>query len=324
MSSEIPLQDEELENLMQTLELETGVTSAPVSLPKEPQPTPSNEMFTADELLELESTLPEAVAEKQTAGASNLQAALAGLVSGADPVETKPEVSLEEELLAGIEVPETPAPAVVEEPQQVEVMAGNIKSASITDPAAMTISTAASATVATVATAPKPGGIFSAPLSFQVDPDEFKKETRVNPNDLDTCFVQQSSLRAYYNTQSANAESQAARIKLRFEIIEAKLYDEHRKTLAASSAKATEKMVENAVKTDPRWLAAKERLIDAETIASINKGLALSLADRRDMLIQLGANQRDEAKGQMRMAAAKDAADSLTQRALDSAQHALK
>lgn len=318
MSSEIPLQDEELENLMQTLEMETGVTSAPVSLPKEPQPTPSNEMFTADELLELESTLPEAVAEKQTADASNLQAALAGLASGADPVETKPEVSLEEELLAGIEVPETPAPAVVEEPQQVEVMAGNIKSASITDPAAMTISTA------TVATAPKPGGIFTAPLSFQVDPDEFKKETRVNPNDLDTCFVQQSSLRAYYNTQSANAESQAARIKLRFEIIEAKLYDEHRKTLAASSAKATEKMVENAVKTDPRWLAAKERLIDAETIASINKGLALSLADRRDMLIQLGANQRDEAKGQMRMAAAKDAADSLTQRALDSAHHAMK
>lgn len=83
-------------------------------------------------------------------------------------------------------------------------------------------------------------------------------------------------------------------------------------------------MVENAVKTDPRWLAGKENVIEAETIAAVNKSLAISLADRRDMLIQLGADRRDEAKGQARLLAAQAEREGMANRAADAGKAALQ
>lgn len=153
-------------------------------------------------------------------------------------------------------------------------------------------------------------------LRYFVDPAAFKKETAVNNYNLDTCFMEQSSLRAYYGSMAAQAEAQASLSKTKFEVLEARLYDHHRKALAASGEKTTEKMVENAVKCDPRWLTGKERVIDAESIAAVNKALSVSLADRRDMLIQLGADRRDESKGQARLLAIKEQASETANRAV--------
>lgn len=173
----------------------------------------------------------------------------------------------------------------------------------------------ASASPSAPSSAPIPIVAPAKGLQFFVDPNAFKIETQIKAHDLDTCFMQQSSLRAYYGTMAANAEAQAARSKTKFEVLEARLYDYHRKALTDSGAKVTEKMVENAVKTDPRWLSGKESVIDADTIAAVNKALAISLADRRDMLYQLGADRRDEAKGQARMNAIREEQASLANRA---------
>lgn len=143
--------------------------------------------------------------------------------------------------------------------------------------------------------------VETASRKYYIDPAEFQLQTAINPSNLDDAFVKQNSLRAYYGTQAAFAEGAASRAKARFEVSEADLYDTHRRRLSALSEKVTEKMVENAVKTDPRWIEAKNEMIDAETTASLNKAMAASLMDRRDMLIQLGADRRDEMKGQMRM-----------------------
>lgn len=318
----IPMEGQELEDLMMLLEKETGIPSATVSVPvvasseevidegdisekelaealgaSDPTPPvpPVNDMFTDEELAEESLLTAEALKADDVKKANNLQSGLAALKGKT----TAPESDSESDaILASLQDEPVSLKAEVPEPE--------IKTMELRVPAS------------------PPVGVFSAPLRFVVDPGSFKKETAVNPNDLDTCFVQQSSLRAFYNTQSAEAESQAARIKLRFDIIEAKLYDKHRRELTATVAKPTEKMVENAVKCDPLWLQAKERVIDAETIANINKGLSMSLADRRDMLIQLGANQRDESKGQLRMQAVREANESMTDRALAAGSSALK
>ena len=71
----------------------------------------------------------------------------------------------------------------------------------------------------------------------------------------------------------------------------------------------------NAVKLDPRWIKGKNTVIEAETIASINKSLVISLADRRDMMIQLGADRREEFKGGVRILAEQNERDSLAARA---------
>lgn len=152
-------------------------------------------------------------------------------------------------------------------------------------------------------------------LSFYVDIQAFNRDTKLTEATLDNAMMEQSGLRAFYGSQAAQAEAQHARLKVRFEVLEAKLYDEHRKTLAAGTEKVTEKMVENAVKLDPRWLKGKNTVIEADTIASINKSLVISLSDRKDMMVQLGADRREEFKGGVRILAAQDERESLAERA---------
>lgn len=154
-----------------------------------------------------------------------------------------------------------------------------------------------------------------AKLNFYVDVNAFNRETKLTEATLDNAMMEQSGLRAYYGSQAAQAEAQHARLKVRFEVLEAKLYDEHRKVLAASGEKVTEKMVENAVKLDGRWLKAKNTVIEAETVAAINKSLVGSLADRRDMMIQLGADRREEFKGATRVLEAQGERENLASRA---------
>jgi hypothetical protein len=158
------------------------------------------------------------------------------------------------------------------------------------------------------------------PLQHYVDVDQFREDTHVSDINLDKCLIEQAGLRAYYGAQAARAEAQAARVKAKFEVVEATLYDHHRKQLALTGEKTTEKMVENAVKLDPRWLKAKNLVIEADTISSINRSLVESLKDRRDMLIQLGADRRDEFKGAARVLAEQGERDELRDRALRAMQ----
>lgn len=157
-------------------------------------------------------------------------------------------------------------------------------------------------------------------LQHYVDPSQFKADTRVTEATLDACMIEQNGLRAYYGAQAARAEAQHDRLKARFEVVEATLYDYHRKLLAATGEKVTEKMVENAVKVDSRWFKAKNTVIEAGTIAAINKGLVESLKDRRDMIIQLGADRRDEYKGQARVLAQEQERSDFKERAAASAK----
>jgi len=152
-----------------------------------------------------------------------------------------------------------------------------------------------------------------AGLKHYVDVDEFRKDTRVSETNLDSCMMEQNGLRAYYGTQAAQAEAQAARVKAKFDVVEATMYDEVRKGFAGE--KTTEKMIENAVKIDPRWLKAKNMVIESESIAAINKALVQSLSDRRDMIIQLGADRRDEYKGAARVLAERQDREDLNNRA---------
>lgn len=159
-----------------------------------------------------------------------------------------------------------------------------------------------------------------AGLNHYVDINQFRTDTKVTEATLDVCMIEQNGLRAYYGVQAANAEAQASRLDARFDVVEATLYDQHRKELAASGEKTTEKMIDAVVKMDPRWLKGKNLVIEADTIAAINKSLVESLKDRRDMIIQLGADRRDEYKGAARVLEQKNASDDLRERAGNSAK----
>lgn len=306
----------------------------------EPTVKADDSMFSDAELAEMEELEKLGSDPKPKADLSGLQSQLAGLKTGGvveqpagqeevlidDKIAATPDselAALEAELVA--EGAGTPAPA----PAEVVI---TIDPAATADPAleaAVGEAIKKAAVEHTSASVPAPTGVAGhipgdkpKGLQFFIDPNEFKKETQVKDYNLDSCFMEQSSLRAHYGALAARAEAQASTAKVKFEVLEARLYDHHRKILVDAGAKVTEKMVENAVKTDPRWLAGKENVIEAETIAAVNKSLAISLADRRDMLIQLGADRRDESKGQARLLAAQAERDGMTNRAEDAAKAA--
>jgi hypothetical protein len=236
----------------------------------------SKEIATSEDDLEaLMNMLEESIATAEAAPPAPAPAPVAAPVQAPAPI---PEPPKKEEVVTAATttiVPAAPvsAPVVTESPEQIVVE----------EP--------------TPAPTPTP----AVGANFQVDPEQFRRDIALDETNLDAAMMQQASLRAYYGTVAAQAEGHAARTKAKFEILEAKLFDEHEKALAAKGEKTTQAKIDAAVKNDPRWFAGKNKVIEAETVASVNKSLTFALADRRDMLIQLGSDRREEFKGQLRI-----------------------
>lgn len=137
-------------------------------------------------------------------------------------------------------------------------------------------------------------------LKYQPDVEAFNRDIAFTDATLDAAMVSQASLVAYQNERAARSAAQASRLKLKFDSIEALLYEAYRKDFLDKGIKVTEKAIENAVRKDSRWIKAKEAVIEAEMYADIHKGFVFALKDRNDMLIQRGSYRRQEMQGQMR------------------------
>jgi hypothetical protein len=294
---ETPISDEELDALMAELEVETqGMVMAPTTeaalSATAPAPVPSPEVDFPDDQELAEMAAAEAVAEPPQASAPEP-------VPVAAVTDTDDELAaLEAELNAATSAP-PPEPKPEPKPEPV-VAAEPVK------PALKIVPTPALAPEPEAEPEPTPAPASNrqpSALQFFIDVEQFRDDTRVSENNLDNCLMQQAGQFAMYAASYARAEAQHLRLKARFEVIEAQLYDQHRKGLIAAGEKATEKQVENAVRQDPKWLKNRNVVIEAETIASINKGCVESLKQRRDMIIQLGADRREEGKGQVRIMA---------------------
>jgi hypothetical protein len=338
---EIPVSDDELDSLMAELEDATGVPAAsPAPKPKAaPTPTPEPEL-SADDLegldLEPDPVAPAVVATPEPIDElivledddativipSSTPAALTTVGPNVDDELA----ALEAEIESGTVAPPTTAPweepVVALEPDPVAI-------APVVEPepvAAAPVPTLAPAPVTKVSIEEEEAASAvkakkaAAALDYYIDVDKFKADMQVTENNLDDCMMQQASLRAFYGARAARAEAQASSIKARFEVREAKIFDEHRKAMVASGEKVTEKAIENLVKMDPRWVAGKLLVVEAESIAAVAKSCVFALSDRRDMIIQLGADRRDESKGQVRIMAAQAERENLANRAVNAAR----
>lgn len=174
----------------------------------------------------------------------------------------------------------------------------------------------------------------AATLKFKPNLDEFLRETKVTEATLDACMYDQAGLMAYYVARHAETEAQLSRIKQQFNTLEARLYDAYRKKFLKEGEKVTEKAIENAVRMDQQWVDKSLELIEAQTYADIHKGFVSSLHDRRGMLMQIGADRREEMKGSLRIRenfdpnghaaqSARSSSDDLAARAMASARAAL-
>jgi hypothetical protein len=153
------------------------------------------------------------------------------------------------------------------------------------------------------------------PVQEIIDLAQFQRDIAINPVDIQSAYMDQASLYAYYAGLLLKAERQTGNFKIVRDTCAARIDQEIRANAAqdiadqlALDAKAkVERITETGVMSkrniDPRYINAVKEHIDAEAIETFIKNALGALQQRRDMLISLGSTMRQEALGDMRMMA---------------------
>lgn len=134
-----------------------------------------------------------------------------------------------------------------------------------------------------------------------IDVDQYRKD--IDPDNLDLSYsmMRQAGLFAYYSTQAAKAQHQMDKMEQMEEIVMARLDRKERDTASAAGTKITEAQIKALIALEPKAIAVRSAVNRAREIASICKSSADAFRHRRDMLIQLAFNGREEKKGELRL-----------------------
>lgn len=116
--------------------------------------------------------------------------------------------------------------------------------------------------------------------------------------DLQSEFMRQPGLFAYYNSLLVQAELQFSNLSHKIEVMEAALATKLRDTARAAGDKLTEAQAKERVAMDPRVRDAYTDLNEAKAEVGFLKGTVTALAQRKDMLMQMGFAQRKEVDSQ--------------------------
>jgi hypothetical protein len=134
-----------------------------------------------------------------------------------------------------------------------------------------------------------------------IDPQKLRDDLEIDPRDLSMSMMRQAGLFAYYCTVAAQAEKQMGQMEQLQEIIEARLDKKVRDAAVAAGTKITEAQVKAQIALEPKAIAIRTAVNKARMVASICKSGADSFRHRRDMMIQLALNDREERKGELRL-----------------------
>lgn len=134
-----------------------------------------------------------------------------------------------------------------------------------------------------------------------IDPDKLAADVKLNETDLNDAFLTQAGLAAYYGVLAARAAGQLIAIKVVRDTKEAEVASEIRARAADKGAKVTEASIREELDQDPRVIAVNKAYALATQIDGETKAAVDAIRQRRDMLIQLGASSREEAKGAVRL-----------------------
>lgn len=123
------------------------------------------------------------------------------------------------------------------------------------------------------------------------------KDVREFDQDISIDLMKQPGLFAYYNSLLVSAESQYDRLSNIADITEARIDSLVRKEAADSGAKITESQVKSKVTQHPKMRETLDLVRLAREQVGYLKGTCEALRQRRDTLMQLSFNMREEKKG---------------------------
>jgi len=130
-------------------------------------------------------------------------------------------------------------------------------------------------------------------------------DANINSLQLDEEMRRQSGLFSHYAAMTAKVQLQSDNMKMKRDITVAKIDKEIRNKAAEEGGKIdgvkmTEKLIESSVNLDVRWVKIQKEYNEAKSDHELHKGMLEALKQKRDMLIQLGVNAREEMKGDVR------------------------
>lgn len=155
----------------------------------------------------------------------------------------------------------------------------------------------------------------SKPMVF--DPDQFHKDLQFSKFALDDAMMRQPGLYAHYAEVAARLQRRADQLKLQVELVEAKVDNEIREEFLKTATKVTEVLVEKAIKRNQEYKSVSHKHLDAKMQAAMAKDMLEALRQRRDMLIQIGKDKREELAGEVRVMSADANRGDLKSRAIN-------
>ncbi|WP_038930971.1 hypothetical protein, partial [Yersinia pestis] len=101
--------------------------------------------------------------------------------------------------------------------------------------------------------------------------EKIMSDLEFDRDNLEEVWRQQPRLLMEYGSKLARAEREVADAKLSLDAIEAKIYYNERKNLSMNGIKFNESVLEAKVRTNPQYLAKRQKLDDARHIADLYK-----------------------------------------------------
>lgn len=135
---------------------------------------------------------------------------------------------------------------------------------------------------------------------------ELSEDISFSQNNLDSAMMSQPSMFSRYSMVAAKAALQADTFKVALERIEATIDKELRDAAIADGVKTTESGITKSTKLDPRYAKAVQDYNEAKMVAAATKSTTEAFSQRRDMLIQIGKDQREDRLGELRISAGKE------------------
>lgn len=153
-----------------------------------------------------------------------------------------------------------------------------------------------------------------------LDAEQLMADLSFKETELSEAMMEQATLFARYSTLAARAQRQADRFKMLLDVTIAKTAKRLRDRLAVSGEKVVESRIEKDLAMDLKVITMKERLAEAEMIATLTKQVLEAFKQRRDMLVQIGVWNREEMKGELRLASIEASSRGLKGQAADIVQ----
>lgn len=136
-------------------------------------------------------------------------------------------------------------------------------------------------------------------LKYLPTSEEMIDARTVNPDQLEQLMPKQVSDFAVASYRLSLAHKQTQMIDLELETLQARLYRMYRNKLIEKGDKPTEKLIDSYIKANEQYIELSRKLFDAEAIEGINKGIVSALVQRKDIIVQMAVNRREEIKSRI-------------------------